>query len=289
MINKHPFGKTGHQSTQLLFGGAALGKVSQKETDKTMELILEYGVNHIDTAASYGEAERRIGPWMKTHRDNFFLATKTEKRTYKEAWQELENSRKRLQTDVIDLWQMHVLVDEEGWQTAMGPDGALKAFLEAREKGIVRFLGVTGHGLQAPLFHMRSLEKHDFNSVLLPWNYPMSLNRDYRANFEQLAQLCRQKEVALQTIKSICRRPWPEGVKNRDTWYQPLEEPEAIYQAVAYILSDSQMFLNSVGDINVLPYVLEGARLFSEGKLKAPTTEEMELLSEKQEMSPLFA
>jgi aryl-alcohol dehydrogenase-like predicted oxidoreductase len=288
MIEKKEFGKTGHMSSRILFGGASLGRVSQKEADKTLDLLFEYGINHIDTAASYGEAELRIGPWMKKHRDRFFLATKTEKRTYSEAWEELENSRKRMGVDVIDHWQMHVLVDEEGWQTAMGPDGALKAFIEAKEKGIVKNLGVTGHGTQAPLFHMRSLEKYDFDSVLLPWNYPMSLNEEYKKNFKELAAICLKKNVALQTIKGICRRPWPENVKNRDTWYQPLEDREAIQKAVAYILSDKQMFLNSVGDIHVLPTVLEGARLYSEGKIDSPDTSAMEQLVKDQEMAPLF-
>ena len=288
MIEKAEFGKTGHMSTRVLFGGASLGRVSQKEADKTLDLLFEYGINHIDTAASYGEAELRIGPWMDKHRDKFFLATKTEKRTYKGAWEELDNTRKRMRTDVIDLWQMHVLVDEEGWQTAMGADGALKAFLEARDKGIVKNLGITGHGVQAPLFHKRSLEKHNFDSVLLPWNYPMSLNAEYKKNFESLAFLCAEKQIALQTIKGICRRPWPEGVKNRDTWYQPLEDQDALNKAVAYILKDKQMFLNSAGDINILPYVLKAAKLYSEGKLENPDATIMEQLVKDQEMTPLF-
>ena len=288
MIEKAPFGKTGHESTRVLFGGASLARENQIDSDKTLELLFRYGINHIDTAASYGDAELRIGPWMAKHREKFFLATKTEKRTYRGAWEELENSRRRLQSDVIDLWQMHVLVDEEGWQTAMGPDGALKAFLEAREKGIVRFLGVTGHGVQAPDFHLRSLEEHDFDAVLLPWNYPMSLNREYKTKFERLAEICREKEVALQTIKSICRRPWPEGVKTRETWYEPLEEADDIALAVSYILGNGQMFLNSVGDIRLLPRVLEAAEAYSNRQMAAPGGQEMGQLLIKRDMAPLF-
>ena len=274
MIAKSPFGKTAHNSTRTLFGAAALAEVSQSDADRTLDLLFRYGINHIDTAASYGEAELRIGPWMPKYRDKFFLATKTEKRTYSGAMKELENSRKRLQSDVIDLWQMHVLVDEEGWQTAMGPDGALKAFIEAKERGWVRFLGVTGHGVQAPDFHRRSLEVHPFDSVLLPWNYPMSLNENYSRSFNELKKICMDKEIVMQTIKA--------------TWYEPLEEQEDINRAVSYILSDPQLFLNTAGDIDILPRVLQSAADFSEGKITAPSDAEMAAMADKLAMAPLF-
>ena len=288
MIAKKEFGRSGHLSTRTLFGGASFAQVSQKEADATLELLFEYGINHIDTAASYGDAELRIGPWMSKHRDNFFLATKTEERTYTGAMKELEASRQRLQSDVIDLWQMHVLVDEEGWQTAMCSDGALKAFVEAKEKGIVRNIGVTGHGLQAPIFHIRSLDVHDFDSVLLPWNYKMSLNSVYSENFRRLTALCSERNIAVQTIKSLCRRPWTGNVKNRATWYEPLEEQADIDRAVAYILSDEQFFLNSVGDIYLLPKLLKAADDFSQGRLKPPVKAEMEEQRLRLEMEPLF-
>ncbi|MBF9015764.1 MULTISPECIES: aldo/keto reductase [unclassified Oceanispirochaeta] len=288
MIAKSPFGKTAHNSTRTLFGAAALAEVSQADADRTLDLLFRYGINHIDTAASYGEAELRIGPWMPKHRDKFFLATKTEMRTYSGAMKELENSRKRLQSDVIDLWQMHVLVDEEGWQTAMGPDGALKAFIEAKEKGWVRFLGVTGHGVQAPDFHRRSLEVHPFDSVLLPWNFPMSLNENYSRSFNELKKICMEKEIVMQTIKATCRRPWPVGKQNRATWYEPLEEQGDINRAVSYILSDPQLFLNTAGDIDILPRVLQAAADFSEGKITDPSDAEMAAMAEKLTMAPLF-
>ncbi len=288
MIEKNGFGSTGHNSTRILFGAAALGKVSQEEADQTLEMLIKYGINHLDTAASYGEAELRMGPWMAFYRRRFFLATKTEERSYDGAMRELEASLKRLQTDVIDLWQMHVLVDEPGWQTAMGENGALKAFRQAQEQGVVRFLGVTGHGVQAPRFHLRSLEEHPFDAVLLPWNYPMSLNKEYAADFLKLKTVCASRGVAVQTIKSLCRRPWPEGSQNRATWYQPLEDSGDIDRAVSYILSDPQLFLNSVGDIHLLPLVLESARKFSEGLLPPVSEEEMAELVQKRDMAPLF-
>ena len=289
MIEQKEFGGTGHRSTRILFGAAALAKVSQRDADETLDYLLDYGINHIDTAASYGDAELRIGPWMSKYRDRFFLATKTEKRTYHEAMEELENSRRRLNTDTIDLWQMHVLVDEEGWLTAMGEEGALNAFVEAREKGYVKYLGVTGHGVQAPSFHLRSLEVHPFDSVLLPWNYEMSLNRRYHSDFNALVKACSEKNIAVQTIKSLCRRPWPEGVKNRATWYQPLEEQDDIDIAVSYILSRPELFLNSVGDIHLLPRVLKAGKAFSQGSISAPEPSELQALKDRTGMEALFA
>jgi aryl-alcohol dehydrogenase-like predicted oxidoreductase len=288
MIAKSPFGHTGHNSTRALFGAAAFADVSQADADKTLDILFHFGINHIDTAASYGEAELRIGPWMPKHRDKFFLATKTEERTYKGAMRDLENSRKRLKSDVIDLWQMHVLVDEDGWQTAMGADGALKAFIEAKDKGWVRFLGVTGHGVQAPDFHRRSLEVHPFDSVLLPWNYPMSLNNKYSRSFTRLKTICSEKNIVMQAIKGICRRPWPEGKQNRATWYEPLEKQEDINRAVAYILSDPQYFMNTAGDIDVLPRVLQAASDFAQGKITAPSNADMAEMADKLDMAALF-
>ena len=264
MIPKFEFGHTGHLSTRVLFGAAALSKVTQAEADKTLELILEYGINHIDTAASYGEAEVRIGPWMKEHRADFFLATKTEKRTYQGAKDELLRSLDRLQVDHVDLWQMHFLVTEEDWQTSMGPDGALEAFIEAREQGLTRFLGVTGHGLQMPEFHKRNLERFDFDSILLPYNPLLMENPDYAAGFEEVYSICQERKVAIQTIKSISSGPWNDHKQTRATWYKPLEEQAQIDTMVQWVLSRPGVFLNSVGDINLLPKVLDAASRFDE-------------------------
>jgi aryl-alcohol dehydrogenase-like predicted oxidoreductase len=284
MIAKRVFGRTGHMSTRTLFGAAALSRVTQEEADRTLALLLEYGVNHIDVAASYGDAELRVGPWMPEHRGAFFLATKTGKRTYQEAWDELNRSLGRLQVDSVDLWQMHALVDEDEWQTAMGPGGVLEAFIEAREKGLVRFLGVTGHGLAAPVMHKRSLERFDFDSVLLPLNYPLFQNPQYVTDFEALAALCRERNVAIQTIKSICRRPWGEQEHTAATWYQPLEDQAALDKAVAWVLGRPEVFLNTAGDIHVLPRVLDAASRFT----VRPTDAEMDALVEAQAMAPLF-
>ncbi len=261
-IPTYPFGRTGHHSTRTLFGGFALSSCSQAKADEVLELVLAYGINHIDTAASYGRSEERLKSWLTKHRDHFFLATKTEQRTYKGAWAELEQSRQRMGVDTIDLWQMHLLVEEDAWQTAFSPDGALKAFLEAREKGIVRYLGVTGHGVQVARMHLRSLAQHDFDSVLLPYNYSMMQNPQYAADFAELEQFCLKHNVAMQTIKAVARGHWGSKKANRNTWYEPLEAQDAIDTAVAYTLNRPHLFLNTVGDPDLLPKVLDAASRF---------------------------
>lgn len=285
MIPRMTFGRTGHESTRILFGAAAFYNVTQEEADRTLELLLQYDINHIDTANSYGEAELRLGPWMPTYRDRFFLATKTENRTYDGAWQHLELSLKRMQTDHIDLWQMHILVDPDEWQTAMGPDGALKAFIEAKEQGIVGHLGVTGHGVTTARMHLNSLERYDFDTVLLPYNYTMMQNAQYRADFEELLGVCAARNVVVQAIKSICARPWGDQPRNRATWYQPLEDQAAIDAAVHWVLANPQVFLNSVGDIHVLPRVLDAASRFD-----AATADQTQLGQQLESLAlePLF-
>ena len=284
MIAKHPFGRTGHISTRTLFGAAALSRVTQAEADRTLEVLLEYGINHIDTAASYGDSELRIGPWMKQHRQDFFLATKSGKRTYQEAWDELQKSLDRLQVDSVDLWQMHNLADSEEWEVVMGPGGALDAFIKAREQGLTRFLGVTGHGTGIAALHSRSLERFDFDSVLLPYNYIMMQNPQYAADFEKLVATCQERNVAVQTIKSITRGPWGDKEQTRTTWYEPLEDQADIDKAVHWVLNRAGMFVNSAGDIHLLPKVLDAASRFE----AAPTEEEMAATADRLEMAPLF-
>jgi aryl-alcohol dehydrogenase-like predicted oxidoreductase len=246
---------------------------------------MEYGVNHIDTAASYGQSELRIGPWMKTYRNEFFLATKTLERTYQGARDELHRSLQRLQTGHVDLVQLHLLIDEGEWQAALGPGGALEALVEARAQGLTRYIGVTGHELIVPEMHLRSLEAFDFDSVLLPYNYPLSENPAYEASFNRLVEVCRQRDVAVQTIKGLSRRPWGKRPRTATTWYEPLSEQDDIDRAVWWVLGRPELFLNTVGDIRLLPMVLDAASRFEE----RPTKGEMRALLERQEIEPLFA
>ena len=284
MIEKIPFGRTGHNSTRTLFGGAAFWGTPQEEANKTLDLLLEYGVNHIDTAASYGDAELRIGPWLKQYRDEFFLATKTEKRTYQEAKEELHRSLDLLKTDHVDLWQMHILVEPKEWETAMGPGGALEAFIEAREQGLTRFLGVTGHGITVAQMHMKSLERFDFDSVLLPYNPTMMQNPQYAAEFEQLVTVCQQKNVAIQTIKALSKGPWGDKPKTHTTWYEPFNTQAEIDLAVQWVLSRPGVFLNTVGDTTLLPMVLDAASRVDTAVPQATIAEQMQSI----DMEPLF-
>jgi len=264
MIPTMPFGRTGHLSTRTLFGAAALGStigtVSQEDADRTLEVLLRHGVNHIDVAASYGdgEAERRIGPWMREHRGSFFLATKTGKRTSEEAKEDFAGSLKRLQVEAVDLIQLHNLTDPEEWEIAMGDGGALEALVELRREGRARFIGVTGHGFTAPRMHLRSLERFDFDSVLCPYNFVLMQDPDYARDFEALVQECRRRSVAVQTIKSIALRPWPGDRKMRP-WYEPLEDRADIAAAVGWALGNPDVFINTVSDIDLLPRILEAA------------------------------
>lgn len=284
MIPKKLFGRTGHESTRLLFGGAALAAVTQAEADATLDLLLKYGINHIDTAASYGEAEKRIGPWMKHYRDRFFLATKTEERTRQAARQSLLSSLEYLQTDHIDLFQIHNLSTQEEWEIALGSGGALEAFVEAREGGLVRFIGVTGHGTEIARLHKSALERFDFDSVLLPYNYPMMQNPKYAADAMELFKVCAERNVAIQTIKSITRSPWGDHPQTRSTWYHPLEDQADIDLAVHWVLGEPAVFLNSVADIHLLPRVLDAAQRFE----RRPAEDEMKHLAAKASMAPLF-
>jgi predicted aldo/keto reductase-like oxidoreductase len=283
MIDKLPFGRTGHMSTRTLFGAAALSQVTQGEADRTLEVLLHYGVNHIDTAASYGEAELRIGPWMKEHRPGFFLATKTGERTYQKARDEFHRSLERLRVDQVDLLQLHNLVDEAEWQTAMGPGGALEAAVEARQQGLVRFIGVTGHGVTVAAMHKRALEQFDFDSVLLPYNYTMMQNPAYAADFEALLALCQERNVAVQTIKSITRGPWGDKPHTRATWYEPFEDQTDIDKMVHWVLSRPGLFLNTAGDIHLLPKVLDAASRF-----RMAPQEKIDVEAAKLGMTPLF-
>lgn len=283
-IEKRPFGRTGHMSTAALFGAAALGAVTQAEADQTLDLLLEYGINHIDTAASYGNAEERIGPWMAQHRKDFFLATKTGMRTYAGARAEIHRSLERLRVDSFDLIQLHALVHPDEWDTAMGPGGALEACIEARAQGLVRFIGVTGHGRTIAAMHRRSLARFDFDSVLLPYSYTVMQDEVYEHDFELLYKSCQERNVAVQTIKSITRGPWATTDRSRSTWYQPLEEQHDIDIAVQWVLGRPGVFLNTVGDIHLLPKVLEAASRFTQ----RPTDAQMQAVVKQAHMTSLF-
>jgi aryl-alcohol dehydrogenase-like predicted oxidoreductase len=279
-----PFGRLGHESTRTVFGAAALGSVSQADADRTLDVLLKYGVNHIDVAASYGDAELRIAPWFKQHRDRFFLATKTDKRTASEAREQLHRSLDRMGIDHIDLWQFHNLVDPIDWDTALSPGGVIEAAVEAKQQGLIGGIGVTGHGTQIAATHRRSLERFDFDSVLLPYNYITMQNPHYADNFNALVETCKQRNTAVQTIKSIAYKPWSGEEHDRNTWYKPLEEQADIDAAVWWVLARPGIFLATAGDIDLLPKVLDAASRFDPSTQQRDLEQHLSTLS----MVPLF-
>ena len=283
-IQKAPFGRTGHESSRVLFGAAALSAVTQAQADRAIDLIIEAGINHIDTAASYGEAEDRLKPGLARNPGRFFLATKTGERTKDGARKELERSLERMGVDHVDLWQLHNLVDPAEWDTAFGPGGALEAAVAARDEGLVRFIGVTGHGLTVAATHGRSLERFDFDSVLLPYNFALVQNEQYSADLEALVKTCQERNVAVQTIKSIAAAPWGDREHTRAPWYAPLEDPGDIDLAVWWVLGRPGTFLNSVSDVDLLPLVLDAASRLA----KRPSDDEMRALLNRSHVEPLF-
>ena len=284
MIAKRPFGRTGHLSTATLFGAAALARVSQADADRTLDVLLRYGVNHIDTAARYGDSELRIRPWMARHRKDFFLATKTGERTASAARESIHRSLERLGVDHVDLIQLHSLAHPDDWDQAMGPGGALEAAVEARAQGLVRFIGVTGHGWTIAAMHKRSLARFDFDAVLLPYNFFMAQNERYRKTFDEVLSICGERNVAVQVIKTIARGPWATADRTHTTWYQPLEQQADIDRAVHWALGLPGVFLNTVGDVALLPRVLDAASRFE----RRPSDADMAAMLDATRVTSLF-
>lgn len=293
MLPLLPFGSTGHHSTQAIFGAAALGSMSQERADATLAIVSDHGVNHIDTAASYGDSELRLAPWLAQHRAEVFLATKTGDRNGTAARASLERSLERMGVDSVDLIQLHNLVEDDEWAAAMGHGGAVEALLQARDEGLCRFIGVTGHGIRIPRMHLRSLSEFPFDSVLFPYNYVLMTNAAYRADVEELLALCTERGVAVQTIKSVARRRWAErGLPGQRSWYEPLDDPGAIERAVHYVVgaddggdsARSDLFLNTSSDARLLPAIL---RAVASGGAR-PADEAMEADLVAQAITPLF-
>ncbi len=284
MVPEDAFGRTGHKSSRTIFGAAALSKVTQAAADRTLDVLLHHGVNHIDVAASYGDAELRIAPWLKREPNRFFLATKTGERTAKRAREELHRSLDRLGVDHVDLWQLHNLADPIEWDTALSPGGVIEAAVEARDQGLIKWIGVTGHGAQIAANHRRSLARFDFDSVLLPFNFVTMQLPYYTENFEALTRTCAERNVAVQTIKSIAAKPWLGREHTRTTWYEPLEDQADIDLAVWWVLGRQGVFLNTAGDIDLLPRVLDAAERFE----KRPTDAQMTTLLDHTRTEPLF-
>jgi aryl-alcohol dehydrogenase-like predicted oxidoreductase len=285
MIPTAPFGRTGHDSTRVIFGAAGLASMRQERADEVLATLLRHGVNHIDTAAGYGDSELRIGPWMREHRQDVFLATKTGERTGDAARAELERSLERLQVDHVDLIQLHNLVEPDEWETAHAKNGAVEALAQAKDEGLTRHIGVTGHGVRIARMHLRSLERFPFDSVLFPYSYVALTDDTYRADVEELLGVCAANEVAVQTIKGVSRRRWRDGDdRRRFAWYEPLMDDGAIGRAVRWVLGNPQVFLVTTSDATVMARILDAA----EGDLTRPTDAEMQADVDALAMEPLF-
>ena len=278
------FGRTGHMSTVAIFGGAAFSKITQEDADRVIEQVIEAGVNHIDIAPSYGQAEERVGPWMPRERQRFFLGCKTQERTKEGAWNELRQSLKRLQTETFDLYQFHAITKMEELDAVTMKGGALEAFVEARERGLFKYIGITGHGVNAPQIYLEALRRFDFDSVLFPLNFVQLANPEYRKYAEELIAECKAKDVGTMIIKSITRAPWGERPHTATTWYEPFEKMDEIQRAVNFALSYEVTGVCTAGDTRVLPRMLKACENFAQ----LNESEREQMIQSADQYEPLF-
>jgi aryl-alcohol dehydrogenase-like predicted oxidoreductase len=284
MLQTRRFGRTGHMSTVAIFGGAAFWEISQQEADRVMELVIASGVNHIDVAPSYGQAEERLGPWMRRERGRFFLGCKTLERTREGAWSELRQSLQRLQSESFDLYQLHAVTSFEELDAVTAPGGALEALVEARQAGLIRHIGITGHGVNAPAIFLEALQRFDFDSIIFPLNFVQAGNPEYYRQTEELIRQCHLKNVGLMVIKSVAQGPWGEKEKTHTTWYEPFTEMDLIQKAVNFVLSHDVTGLCTAGDIRLLPLVLKACENYTPLSLE----ERQKLVGFGRSYQPLF-
>jgi aryl-alcohol dehydrogenase-like predicted oxidoreductase len=283
-MEKRRFGRTGHMSTLAIFGAAAFWEIEQKDADKVIEMVIEAGVNHIDVAPSYGQAEQRIGPWMPRERERFFLGCKTMQRTKKGAWDEMQRSLSLLQTDHFDLYQLHAITNMEELDACTMTGGALEALAEARQRGLTRHIGITGHGVDSPRIFIEALNRFEFDSILFPLNFVQMYAPEYRKDAEALIALCKEKDVGTMVIKTIAKGPWGDKEKTATTWYEPFDQMDIIQQAVNFALSYEVTGLCTAGDVKVLPMMLEACQNFT---LMEQSQREAMIQSGEQ-LEPLF-
>jgi predicted aldo/keto reductase-like oxidoreductase len=279
------FGRTNHMSTLAIFGAAAFWEISQSDADKVMEQVIQAGINHIDVAPSYGQAELRIGPWMPRERERFFLGCKTQERTKEGAWKEMQTSLKQLQTESFDLYQFHAVNSFEELDQVTMSGGALEAALKAQKAGLTKHIGITGHGFDAPAIYLEALRRFDFDSVLFPLNFVQMANPEYRKNAEALIAECTKKDVGTMVIKSITKGPWGDMEHTATTWYEPFTKPADVQAAVNFALSYPVTGICTAGDTHILPMVLKACENFQQLSVS-----EMEnLIKSGQAYLPLFA
>ncbi len=279
------FGRTGHYSSIAIFGAFAVSQATQAEADSIIEKVVAAGVNHIDVAPSYGHAELRLGPWMARERQRFFLGCKTMERTKEGAAAEMQRSLERLQVDSFDLYQLHVITSFEELDQVTGPNGALEALIAARDAGLTRYIGITGHGVDVPDVFLEALSRFDFDSILFPINFIQYAEPAYRRSAEELLKVCRQKDIGTMAIKSIAKRPWGDLPQTHITWYQPFLELEHIQEGVNFALTQDITGICTSGDPEVLPMVLRACENFTPLTIK----EQEALISQAHQYEPLFS
>jgi len=283
-MEKRRFGRSGHMSTVAIFGAAAFWEIEQTDADKVMEIVIEAGVNHIDVAPSYGQAELRIGPWMPRERQRFFLGCKTMERTKQGTWDEMQRSLSLLQTDHFDLYQLHAVTNMEELDACTIDGGALDALVDARRQGLINHIGITGHGANVPRLFVEALSRFDFDSVTFPLNFIQMSDPAFRKDAEALIALCKEKDVGTMIIKTVTKGPWGEKEKTATTWYEPFKQMEKIQEAVNFALSYEVTGLCTAGDTTVLPLVLEACQNFS----PMNQTEREAMIQSGQQFEPLF-
>ncbi len=285
-MQKRRLGRTGHMSSFVIYGGAALGNATQEEAEIALMMALAAGVNHIDIAPSYGHAESLVGPWLEDHRDKFFLGCKTGERKRDGAWRELEQSLKNLRTDKLELHQLHAVTTFEALDAAFAPGGAIEVLQEAKDQGLTKYLGITGHGMDAPAIYIQALERFDFDTVMFPINPVLYARPEYRRNAEKLLEMCVARDVGVMVIKSIAKQPWGDLERTYNTWYVPYDEQEAIEMGVRFALSQPGVTgIPAAGDTRLLPMVLQAAQQYQ--PLDAPDQES--LIGQSAGLETIFA
>lgn len=284
-MEKRRFGRTNHMSTVAILGGFAFSKATQAEADAAMERVIAVGVNHIDVAPSYGLAEDRLKSWLAKERKRFFLGCKTKERNAAEAKADLHDSLQRLGVEAFDLFQIHGITTMEELDQVTRHGGALEAIVEAREEGLTRHIGITGHGVNAPAIFSEALRRFDFDSVLFPLNFIQYANKNFRRDTEELLRQCRERDVGTMIIKSITRAPWEDRPKAYNTWYEPFSDASMIQKAVNFALSQDVTGLCTVGDRTLLPMVLGACENFT----RMTQIEQEELIANASQYKPLFA
>jgi aryl-alcohol dehydrogenase-like predicted oxidoreductase len=283
-MEKRRFGRTGHMSTVIIFGAFAVGQVGQREADATMELLMAHGVNHIDVAPSYYDAELRLGPWLEKYRDRFFVGCKTQLRSRDEAWDELQQSLGRLRMDAFDLYQLHAVTSMEELDLCTAPGGSLQAILDARDQGLTRYIGITSHGLHAPAVQLEALRRFDFDSLLFPLNFKLWANDDYRKDLQTLLELAADRDVGTMVIKAWAKQPWGEQEHDYHTWYEPFDESDMVSKALRFALSQPVTGAISAGDSRLLPAILAAAEAFE----PMPAQEQSALMTTAPEYEIIF-